>query len=74
MRTVETVDAHQEAGERLARSRGGRDERVVARLDVGPALALGGGGAIGETAAEPLRHRRMEALHHGVGPRQIEHR
>ncbi len=40
VREVQPVDAHEEPGERLARSGGRGDERVVARRDVRPAVAL----------------------------------
>ena len=58
---VEAVDAHEEPGERLARAGGRGDQRVVARGDVGPALGLWGGGALGEPAPEPLRDGRVES-------------
>ena len=46
------VDRGQEAGQRLARSRGGGDEDVLSRPHERPALALGRGG-LAEPALEP---------------------
>ena len=61
MGPVEAVDAHEEAGEGLARAGGRGDERVAAGGDVRPALAPAGAvGPVGEAAPEPLGHRRVE--------------
>src|SRR6185295_1540388 len=48
VRAVEAVDAHEEAGERLARSGGRGDEGVGAGRDVAPPARLRRGGAVGE--------------------------
>ncbi len=56
------VDGHQESGEGLARSGGGGDQGVPARSDQGPALGLRLRGPVGEAAAEPRGHGRVEAL------------
>ena len=52
--------------ERLARTGGRGDERVVARGDVGPALGLRDGGPLGEAPPEPLRDGRVEPGQSGV--------
>ena len=70
---VEPVDADEEPGEGLARSGGGRDQRVDARGDVDPALGLRAGRAVREPAPEPLRDRRMEgAVGLRSGPRDAQ--
>ena len=53
------VDAPEERGQRLARTGGRQDQRVVAGGDGGPALGLGRGG-LGERGREPRPHRRRE--------------
>ena len=53
VRQVQAVDAHQERGERLARTGGCCDQRVVARSDAGPAVALRIGRSVGESPPEP---------------------
>ncbi len=55
----QVVDRGHEGGERLARSRGRRDERVAAGLDRRPRFGLRGGRR-GETLGEPVRDRRVE--------------
>jgi hypothetical protein len=57
---VEPVDGHQEAGQRLARTGGRRDQRVVTCGDEGPARRLRWGGALREAPQEPLGDRRVE--------------
>src|SRR6266540_3457337 len=59
---VQPVDRHQEGGERLARSRRRRDQRVGAGGDVGPALLLGLGGAVREPAPEPGRNGGVKTV------------
>src|SRR5205823_1121289 len=57
---VQRIDRHQEAGERLARARWRRDQRVAAACDERPALGLWLGRPIGKAAREPFAHRRVE--------------
>ena len=59
---VEPVDADEEAGERLPRAGRRRDERVGARGDVRPGVALRRGGTVGEPAPEPCADRGVEAV------------
>jgi hypothetical protein len=62
VRPVQPVDGDEEPGERLARPGGGGDQRVAPRGDVRPALRLRRRGPLGEAAAEPCRHRRVEGV------------
>ena len=55
----QVVDRRQKGRERLARSRGRRDEGVAAGLDRRPRFGLRGGRR-GETLGEPVRDRRVE--------------
>ena len=64
---VETIDADEESGERLARPRRRRDQRVGSGGDVRPPTALGFRRTVRKAAPEPLHHRRMEAREGGVG-------
>ena len=68
VRAVQAVDAHEEAGERLARAGGRGDQRVGARRDVRPAVALRRRRPLGEAPTEPLADRRMEAVDRRATP------
>ena len=57
----QTVDHPQEGGQRLARSRGGEDQAVLAAADGVPALLLRGSRPV-ERAREPLPGHRREAV------------
>ena len=54
VREVQPVDAHEEPGERLARTGRRGDERVAARGDVRPPFALRRRRPFGEAAPEPV--------------------
>ena len=55
----QAVEAPQEGGERLARPRGGHDERVIAGGDARPSLHLRRRRPL-ERPREPVRHHRVE--------------
>jgi hypothetical protein len=59
------IQAGEKGRERLARARGGGDERVLAALDARPAEELRLGGRA-EAGLEPVRDRRVEAFEHGI--------
>jgi hypothetical protein len=61
----EAVDAPEERGQRLARTRGREDQRVTAGGDGRPALGLRRRGR-GEGRGEPLGDGRREQVQHGV--------
>ena len=62
VREVEPVDALEERGERLARTGRRGDERVVARGDARPTVALRWRRPFGEAATEPGADRGVEPV------------
>ncbi len=68
VREIQAVDADEEPGERLARAGRRRDQRVGARGDVRPRVALRRSGAVGEAAPEPRADRGMEPVDVGGTP------
>ena len=58
------VDSGKERGQGLTAARRRGDQRVVARLDAGPALDLRLSRAAGELLLEPLAHKWVKAVQH----------